>query len=291
MRALGLLPLALRLRAAPRRGAVPAAGGALRSSGVSLLRRFSAESDAAAGDRIHAPWTAEEDAIVWAQRGSDDLSAAAARLGRGYEGVARRLAKLESPKSSAARRLFGDGDAAAPAADGDPLLLDDAALLAACRVDFRRDSGPGGQKRNKVESAVRLTHAATGAVANCAEDRSQHVNKQRALRRLRFVIARDGPRTPVDLDADAFADADLAGILPWTAAARVGAKSDRRPRAERRLLDVLDAARGSVADAAAYLGGGSTAQLSKVLVKDGDLLAAANRVRAGHALGPLRRRK
>ena len=37
----------------------------------------------------------------------------------------------------------------------------DAELLAECRVEARRDSGPGGQHRNKVESAIRLVHEPT----------------------------------------------------------------------------------------------------------------------------------
>jgi hypothetical protein len=169
----------------------------------------------------------------------------------------------------------------------DYLALDDDALLRQCRVDYRRDSGPGGQKRNKVESAVRLTHR-SGVVANAMEDRSQHVNKRRALRRLRTNIAHSVRRS-VDLD-EPFDNDACAGLLPWTSAPRVGAKSALRPRAEQALLDVLDACNGSVGDAASYLGG-STGQLSKVLTKDTRLKDAANAIRRRFDLGPLRSRK
>ena len=132
--------------------------------------------------------------------------------------------------------------------------------------------------------------------ANAADDRSQRANRNRALRRLRFAIAH-AVRAPVDLGAPREPDADVDGALPWTRGARVGAKSDGRPRRARRgsrarraILDVLDAAAGSVSVAATYLGG-TTGQLSKVLVKDDALLTAANRVRATHGLGPLKRRK
>ena len=82
----------------------------------------------------------------------------------------------------------------------DALLgLADPALLAQCKMDRLRGSGPGGQKRNKTESSVRLRHTATGLAALSGESRSQPENKARALRRLRERIAFD-LREPVDLD-------------------------------------------------------------------------------------------
>jgi len=82
----------------------------------------------------------------------------------------------------------------------DALLgLADAALLAQCEMDRLRGSGPGGQKRNKTESSVRLRHKATGLSSLAGESRSQHENKARALRRLRERIAFD-LREPVELD-------------------------------------------------------------------------------------------
>src|SRR5215468_12717761 len=61
-------------------------------------------------------------------------------------------------------------------------------LLAQCEVDTYRASGPGGQKRNKTSSAVRLRHAPSGLVVIAEESRSQHENKARALRRLRQAL-------------------------------------------------------------------------------------------------------
>src|SRR5437899_10680650 len=65
--------------------------------------------------------------------------------------------------------------------------LTDAALLAQCEVDTYRASGPGGQKRNKTSSAVRLRHTPTGLITIAEGSRSQHENTANALTRLRHA--------------------------------------------------------------------------------------------------------
>lgn len=65
---------------------------------------------------------------------------------------------------------------------------DDEALLGECDVELFRGSGPGGQHRNKTESAVRLRHRPTGLVAQATERRSQSQNLGVALDRLRVLL-------------------------------------------------------------------------------------------------------
>jgi len=62
-------------------------------------------------------------------------------------------------------------------------------LEAECDLEFFTAGGPGGQHRNKTESAVRVTHRPTGIVVAATERRSQHQNRAEAFERLREKLA------------------------------------------------------------------------------------------------------
>ncbi|MCK4872543.1 MAG: peptide chain release factor-like protein [Phycisphaerales bacterium] len=70
-----------------------------------------------------------------------------------------------------------------------PAALDDETLLKSCRVERGRTSGPGGQHRNKVETAVFITHLPTGIQGQASERRRQDENRRKAVRRLRHALA------------------------------------------------------------------------------------------------------
>ena len=79
--------------------------------------------------------------------------------------------------------------------DRHPAEINPETLLTQCTVRRLRRSGPGGQRRNKVETAVVLVHETTGIEAQASERRSQAENQRVALNRLRMNLALDVRRS------------------------------------------------------------------------------------------------
>jgi hypothetical protein len=156
-----------------------------------------------------------------------------------------------------------------------PAALSEAELLERCEVQRTRSSGPGGQHRNKVETAIRLTDRPTGVEASASERRSQDQNRQVAVGRLRVKLAvmvrepMDPGSEPSELWRGRVKDGKLA----------INPKHWDFPTLLAEALDRVAAYDYDVAAAAKAMGI-STSQLIKLLKHERDALDLVNRQRA-----------
>ncbi len=145
------------------------------------------------------------------------------------------------------------------------LRLDDEALLKQCKEDRYRSGGPGGQRRNKVETAVKLRHEASGASVHSDDSRYLQRNRLRAVRRLRERIAIE-VRVPFDLESPELPKEFVQQRGP-RGTLGVSDKNPSYPIVVATALDALQATGGSYARTADALGI-TTSQLVKFLKSD-----------------------
>lgn len=163
-----------------------------------------------------------------------------------------------------------------------PAVLDPDRLLADCEVRFARRSGPGGQNRNKVETAAILTHLPTGFTSEANERRSQGENRKVALRRLRLLLALE-----VRTEGQGGPPSNL-----WRSRCRggrivVSPDHDDFPSLLAEALDVI-VTHGFDVKAAAETLGCSASQLVKFLKEEPRALARVNDARRQRGCHPLK---
>jgi hypothetical protein len=154
-------------------------------------------------------------------------------------------------------------------------------LLADCDVRHERRSGPGGQHRNKVSTAVVITHRPTGVRAEANERRSQAENHREALRRLRVRLALE-LRTPIS---------DAAPTELWRSRVSnqrlsINPTHDDFPALLAEALNMLAANEYDVTTSANRLGI-SSSQLMKFLQEEPVAWTAVNDARRQRGLRPL----
>ena len=155
-------------------------------------------------------------------------------------------------------------------------------LLRDCEVRHERRRGPGGQHRNKTESAVVIRHVPTGIEGQAAERRSQFDNHRNAVQRLRLNLA---------LSVRTEALPEMAPTELWRSRChngRIGISEahDDFPILLAEALDVLHSRNAHVPGSAEQLGC-TASQLIKLLKKEPRAFLWLNEERRKHGLSPL----
>jgi hypothetical protein len=164
-----------------------------------------------------------------------------------------------------------------------PAALPTAELLQQCRIWRQRRSGPGGQHRNKVETAIFIEHLPTGVRAEASERRSQEQNRRAAVARLRVQLAL-AVRSPLG----AVDDYDPSPVWRMRLGGRridVSGEHEDFPALLAEALDVTAAADFDVPKAAVVLGT-TTSQLVKFFAQEQSALALVNAKRRDAELRP-----
>jgi len=155
--------------------------------------------------------------------------------------------------------------------DRHPAALETESLLKQCEIRRGRRSGPGGQHRNKVETAIVVTHQPTGIRAEATERRSQEQNRRVAITRLRINLAVEVrcPRSPDDPPSKLWQARCSGGRIA------INPNHEDFPVVLAEALDWVSAFEFDVAAAARKLGC-TTSQLVKLLKLESRALQAVN---------------
>lgn len=165
-----------------------------------------------------------------------------------------------------------------------PATIEEEELIKQCAFETGRVSGPGGQHRNRVETAVFVRHTPTGIDAQGTERRSQRENKHMALKRLRKKLA---------IKVRTLSSRDRHDCTPLWTRRRQGDKMSVNPEHEdypallAEALDVVVARRYDLAGAAALLGI-TMSQLSRLIRHEKLAFAQINTGREACGLPKLR---
>jgi hypothetical protein len=165
-----------------------------------------------------------------------------------------------------------------------PAQLPPEELLGQCQTTRTRRSGPGGQHRNKTETAIVLTHRPTQVQAEASERRSQAENLRMALQRLRVKLAIEIRTPPAELRGE---PSDL--WLSRLKGQRIVCSAEHAdyPALVAEACDVLASVEFDMTQAAGKLGC-TASQLVKLLATEPCVLVWLNRQRAERGLRPLK---
>ncbi|HJO15816.1 MAG TPA: peptide chain release factor-like protein [Phycisphaerales bacterium] len=165
-----------------------------------------------------------------------------------------------------------------------PAMLDDDELRKQCQETFGRQRGPGGQHRNRRDSAVTLEHVPTGVEIVAAERRSQQDNRQVAWRRLRLKLAR---RVRRHINTNDYHPTELWEQRRQGNKVSVSPKHEDYPPLLAEAMDVIEARAWDVGGAAGTLNV-TMSQLVRLVRHDRGAFERVNKGRTDRGWPPLR---
>ncbi|MEI7878818.1 MAG: peptide chain release factor-like protein [Planctomycetota bacterium] len=166
-----------------------------------------------------------------------------------------------------------------------PATLEDAVLLKQCEIDTGRVSGPGGQNRNKVDTAVWIKHVPTEIETHATERRSQSQNRHVAIFRLRLKLA---CKVRTITNRDGHQPSELWKLRRQGEKLPINPENHDYPALLSEAMDVVTARRFDVAGSAGILGI-TMSQLTRLIRHERHAFALVNAGREATGLAQLRK--